>query len=425
MFTSISSDPAVLSNTLIVLALLFLGYIFLLKEQEPKLNWAAFYSVLYTFITLPIVNYFCVEFGMWNFIGQDVNSIQLPFNIYFLWVVAWCILPIFLLKGRYILLVAALLFWLDILVMPELEKIGILSLHKNWLLGELLLIALVFMPSYFWASCSYNNKCIGVRAFFQVVVMGCAFLIGLPFILQVYGLIDTIQLHSAPFTLQIFIIIVFPSLVAVVDLVSKGEGTPFPYDPTNHLVKTGVYAYCRNPIQWSFALMFIPLSMYYSSYYLLVGALVSIAYSFGVSDYQEYADMEKRFGDDWNEYKRNVPKWRFLWKPTAVPKGEIYFDANCRQCSQISRWFSSKRAINLDIKTSSEFYNNTILQATYIDHNGIEFKSVRAIACCLEHINLAYATLGWFMRMPVINHILQAIIDSMVFEVKGDNCEIE
>jgi hypothetical protein len=165
--------------------------------------------------------------------------------------------------------------------------------------------------------------------------------------------------------------------------------------------------------------------MYYSSYYLLVGALVSIAYSFGVSDYQEYADMEKRFGDDWNEYKRNVPKWRFLWKPTAVPKGEIYFDANCRQCSQISRWFSSKRAINLDIKTSSEFYNNTILQATYIDHNGIEFKSVRAIACCLEHINLAYATLGWFMRMPVINHILQAIIDSMVFEVKGDNCEIE
>lgn len=425
MLISISSNYVAISTILIAVTFIFLGYIFLFKKQDSKLNWAIFYSSLYISVTLPIINYLCIKFGLWNFTEEGINSIQLPFNIYFLWVVVWGVLPIFFLKSKYILFIAVLMFWLDILIMPELEKIGILTLNKNWILGELILIGFVFIPSYYWAFCSYNNKNNGIRALFQIIVMSCFFLIGLPFILESYGLIDTIQIHSAPFTFQLFIIIVFPSLVAVFDLVKKGKGTPFPYDSTKNLIKTGIYAYCRNPIQWSFTLMFIPLSIYYSSFYFLIGSLVSIAYAFGVSDYQEYADMKQRFGDDWSEYKKNVPKWRFLWKPKAIPKGEVFFDANCNQCSQISKWFSKSKAINLDIKSSSKFHNNKILQVTYIDHNGMKFKSVNAIACSLEHINLAYATLGWFMRLPIINHILQLIIDTMDFDIKKDSCEIQ
>ncbi len=32
------------------------------------------------------------------------------------------------------------------------------------------------------------------------------------------------------------------------------------------------------------------------------------------------------------------------------------------------------------------------------------------------HVNLAYGTLACFMRFPVINHLLQAIVNSMGFE---------
>ena len=425
MHTLISTHYTTIVSFALATVFVFLGVIFLGKKQDSKLNWAIFYSFLYVAVTLPIANYLCIKFDFWQFSAEGLNSVQLPYDLYFIWTILWSVIPVFFFKGRYILPIAIFSFWLDVLMMPQLEKIGILTLNDNWMVGELILIIFVLLPSYFWAFCSYHNKNHGVRALLQVLVMGCIFLVGLPFILEIYGLIDPFKLHSAPFTLQFLIIIVFPSLIAVWDLVKKGNGTPFPYDPTENLVQTGVYAYIRNPIQWSFTFMFIPLSIYYESFYLLLGSVISVAYAFGVSDHQEYADMQLRFGEDWKNYKSNVPKWRFLWKPKAIPVGKIYFDANCNQCSQLSKWFSSSKAINLNIESSSDFPKKTILQATYIDHNGLEYKSVNAIACCLEHINLAYATLGWFMRLPIINPILQMIIDTMEFGENNENCEVE
>ena len=317
------------------------------------------------------------------------------------------------------------MLWIDILIMPELEQIGVILLNKNWLIGELALIIFVFIPSYFWAYASYNNKFNGLRALFQIIVMVAFFLVGLPFFLQTYQVIDLDELGFEPLTFQLFLIITFPSLVAVLDLVKKGEGTPFPFDPTKKLVKTGVYAYCRNPIQWSFTWMFIPLSIYSSSYYFLLGSISSIAYVFGVSDHQESDDMKKRFGSDWVDYQNNVPKWLFLWRPKGIPEGVVFFDTDCDQCSQIRSWFLNSRAINLNIKPASEFPGEMISQVTYVDSHGAEYKSINAIACCLEHINLAYATLGWFMRFPVINLLLQLIIDTMEFGSDRDQCEIE
>tara|TARA_B110000211_G_C14050693_1_gene541074 strand:+ start:507 stop:1784 length:1278 start_codon:yes stop_codon:yes gene_type:complete len=425
MLTLFSNNYGVIISSLVLFTLFFLGYLFVGKKQDVKLNWAMFYSTLYISIALSIVNYLCVKFNLWHFTEEGVNAIKLPFNILFLWVVLWGIVPVLIFKGKYLLLMSVLMFWLDILIMPVLEELGILVLNEKWFIGELILIAFVFIPGYFWSYCSLNNKYHGLRAIFQIAVMTGVFLIGLPFILMAYGLVETIDIYATPFILQLFLMLVFPALVAVFDLVKKGEGTPFPYDPTQKLIRTGVYAYCRNPIQWSFTLMFIPLSIYYESLYFLIGTIFSIAYAFGVSDYQEYADMELRFGKVWDAYKKEVPKWRFLWRPKTIPVGTVYFDANCNQCSEISKWFSNSKAINLDIKSSSEFPKSTILQVTYIDHNGIEFKSVSAIACCLEHINLAYATLAWFMRFPGINQFLQLIIDTMELGGREENCDVK
>ena len=411
----LSNQYTLIISILTLGGLCFLGYLFLFRQQDSKLNWALFYSALYVGTTLPIINYLCIKLQLWSFSEAVSNSIKLPFELYFLWLLLWSVIPVFYFKAKYIWVLALVLFWLDISTMPLLEEMGILFLEKNWWLGEVILICIVFLPSYFWAYCSYYKKHTGLRAVFQVFIMACLFLICLPFIMESYGLIKSSTVDFAPYTFQLFLILVFPSLVAVIDLVKKGRGTPFPYDPTLHLVRTGVYAYIRNPIQWSFTFMFIPLSIYYSSYFLLIGVIVSIAYSFGISDHQEYKDMQERFGEGWNQYKKNVPKWRFLWTPKSIPRGEIFFDANCIQCSQISRWFSDSKAINLDIKASDEFPKDSILQATYVDHNGIEYKSVSAIACSLEHINLAYASLAWFMRFPIINHVLQLIVDSMGF----------
>lgn len=412
---------ALIQTSITLVSFIFLGIIFLIKKQNSKLNWAIFYAVLYVTVALPIVNYGCVKFGYWSFI--KTNNINLPFDLYYLWVLIWAIIPVYFFKGKYIILITLSLFWLDFVLMPQLAKVGIITLNKNWLLGELLLIIFVLIPSYFWAYCSFNNKHIGLRATFQVTVMTLIFLIALPFIMANFGLINSFQVYYSPLIAQLLIIIVLPSLIAVNDLVKKGKGTPFPFDPTKNLVRTGVYAYIRNPIQWSFTFMFIPLAVYFQSYYLLIGVFISFIYTIGVSNPQEFDDMEVRFKYKWKNYKLIVPNWTFLWTPKNIPQGTIYFDYNCNQCSKVQKWFLNSKAINLVIKDAKDFPKNSILQATYIDENGIEFKSISAIACSLEHINLAYASLGWFIRLPIINFLLQSIIDSMEFEKKEKHCK--
>lgn len=401
----------IIRGLFITITLLFLFVLILRKTQDKKLNWAIFYSLLYTSISLVIVNNVCVHYEYWGF--TDTNSINIPFDIAFICIVLWGVIPVFFLEKKYFLICLLFIFWSDFVLMPQLEIYGLVTLSDNWLIGEFLLISLVFIPAFIWAYCSYHNKLTGLRAVFQIIVMTGFFVVGLPYVLHIYGLIETLNYSISIIKFQVLFIISFPALVAVLDLVTKGKGTPFPYDPTKKLVRTGVYAYCRNPIQWSFTLLFIPLSIYHSSWYLLIGSFVSIAYAVGVSDFQEYPDMELRFGEKWKVYTSTTPKWYFQWKTIHIPKGTIYFDFDCGICSDISQWFIKQNAPNLVVINASEYKGEKLQQVTYVDVDG---NSSQAIASALEHINLAYASLGWFLRLPIISFIVQAIVDATDFE---------
>ncbi len=407
---------------LVAFFLLFLAVVFLKERQTARGNWAVFYSALWVLVNLGFVNYLSVEWGCWHFVKD--NAIHMPVDLYFIWFVIWGVIPVYFFKGRYRWIIALVFFWIDILFMPLLEKYGVLKLNDSWLLGEVALIVLVFLPSYWWAFLSLIKKRADWRAVFQICIMTVLFVCIVPFTLFQYGLIEQLKFTWEPYLFQFTFILVFPALAAVQALVTQGKGTPFPYDETRNLVRTGVYAYCRNPIQWSFTLMFVPLSIHFSSYYFLLGSLVSVAYVVGVSDVQEYPDMEKRFGKDWSTHLQSVPKWMFLWKPIQIPKGTIYFDADCTQCSQIRAWFSKLDGCNLELKKASDYPGAQILQVTYVDHNGTVYKSVKAIASALGHVNLAWASLGWFMLMPGISLVLQAIVDSMRINIQEDACDL-
>jgi len=412
----------VIRSSLVALCLLIFMILFIFKTPKAKLNWTIFYSTLWVTFSLAIVNYILVEKNLWCFPSSTPLTINMPLDFFFIWIIFWGIIPVYFFKGKYALILCLTLFWLDLLLMPKLEELGLLQLNKYWLIGEVILILFVWFPSYVWAKIYYKKTHLKFRSLFQVIIMVLFLFITIPFIIKTY---NKLAFNIKPVTIYLFqfvFIIALPSLIAVIDLTTKGKGTPFPYDKTSILVKNGVYAYCKNPIQWSFTFLFIPLSYYYNSPLLLLGIVISIAYTIGVSNYQEYNDMKIRFGIDWINYKRNVPSWRFLWKPKAIPKGTIYFKKNCNQCEQIKSWFTKNNTQNLDIKFSNTYTHTTLLQVTYIDYLGKEYKSVKAIAHALEHINLAYASLGWFMRLPLINTVLQYIIDTMSFNEKEEQC---
>lgn len=402
----------------------FLVTIFIFMKQDKKLNLALFYSFLWTTLSLGALNYICVHYNLWRFISEQSLYIAMPLDFYFIWIVCWSVIPVYFFKGKYILIVALIFLWIDILCMPYLENLGILELGPNWLIGEFVLIALVYMPAYLWAKFSLEDKQLAWRVRLQVITMGFILILAVPFLLFTYQSKSFILENNAILN-QLIFIIALPSLIAVNDLYSLGKGSPFPLDPTKHLVQIGVYAYIKNPIQWSFTLLFIPLSILYKEPLLLIGLVTAIAYTIGVSNNQENADMTKRFGELWTNYDQNVPKWRFLWKPITIPQGTIYFKQDCNQCIELRAWFVMRKSSNLILKYAHEHPEN-IKQVTYTDYLGNNHSSVKAMAHAMEHINLGWACLGWLMRLPIINYVLQAIVNAIGFGPLEniENCEL-
>jgi protein-S-isoprenylcysteine O-methyltransferase Ste14 len=88
-----------------------------------------------------------------------------------------------------------------------------------------------------------------------------------------------------------------------------GVGTPAPFAPPKHLVVTGLYRYVRNPIYVSMAaavtgqglLLGQPILFGYAA----LGALPAAAF---VRLYEEPA-LARKFGAEYEEYRRNVPRW--------------------------------------------------------------------------------------------------------------------
>jgi len=416
----------VIRNGLVFLGLIFLGVLVLKKKQDQRLNWALFYSTLWVSLSLLVVNYLCIRWGFWDFAKGEELSLFIPYDLFFVWVLFWGIILPLILRGRHLLIIILVLLWIDIIAMPQLEEYRILKLNNNWLVGEIILILMVYLPAHLWFKYSLNKINVGVRSLFQLLCTAIIFVIGVPFVLFKYIPQPlSLDITYLTYLVQFGLIISLPSFIAVVDLNEKGEGTPFPYDPTKRLVRTGVYAYIRNPIQWSLTLIFIPLAIYYQSIYLLIGIVVAVLYTIGVANQEETDALRERFGESWINYKKSVPAWYFQWKPSNIPQGELYFKQDCKVCSEVSDWFKKRNSLNLIIRQSNEYYGSRILQVTYKSEDGHEYKSIRAIASGLEHINLAWAALAWFVRLPLISQLLQLIIDSMGLKDSPEQCKVD
>ena len=91
-------------------------------------------------------------------------------------------------------------------------------------------------------------------------------------------------------------------------LISRGRGTPLPLAPTQRLVTTGPYAYCRNPMALGEFLYLTGLGILLASPAFL--ALTWLVFFPAVVAYLklvEERELEQRFGKAYLAYKRAVP----------------------------------------------------------------------------------------------------------------------
>ena len=93
------------------------------------------------------------------------------------------------------------------------------------------------------------------------------------------------------------------------DFTFKGRGTPVPTDPPKELVVTGLYRHVRNPIYTGVLLIFLGHFLWFGYWSLLIYTVLAfLGVHFFVVLYEE-PTLKRKFGADYEDYLRNVPRW--------------------------------------------------------------------------------------------------------------------
>lgn len=88
-----------------------------------------------------------------------------------------------------------------------------------------------------------------------------------------------------------------------------GNGTIMPWDPTRKLVTVSLYGYVRNPMILSVITIEAGEALLFDSYWLALLAFLFFAINTVYFIFSEEPGLEKRFGPEYVEYKKNVPRW--------------------------------------------------------------------------------------------------------------------
>ena len=129
----------------------------------------------------------------------------------------------------------------------------------------------------------------------------------------------SLNLPKLPFNLDLIAyLLIFIGAILVISVfyffITFGKGTPVPKQittklATKKLVVKGPLKYTRNPMAIGFFLILLGMAFYYKSYSILfLTAIMAIIGHLFIVHIEE-KDMEQRFGKEYLEYKRKVPRW--------------------------------------------------------------------------------------------------------------------
>ncbi len=90
---------------------------------------------------------------------------------------------------------------------------------------------------------------------------------------------------------------------------SKGEGTPAPWDPPRKLVVRGPYRHVRNPMITGVLVMLLAEAVWFRSGLLAAWMALFFLANAVYFRLSEETGLERRFGEDYRLYKAQVPRW--------------------------------------------------------------------------------------------------------------------
>lgn len=123
--------------------------------------------------------------------------------------------------------------------------------------------------------------------------------------------------QKSVFWLAIFVAgIAFVLIIRTVSLFFKvGKGTPAPWDPPMNFVMLGPYRYLRNPMISGVLLVLLAESLLFQSWPLACWMCVFYIGNAIYFPLVEEKGLQGRFGEDYDVYCKNVPRWIPRLKP--------------------------------------------------------------------------------------------------------------
>ncbi|WP_031467258.1 methyltransferase family protein [Sciscionella sediminilitoris] len=102
----------------------------------------------------------------------------------------------------------------------------------------------------------------------------------------------------------------------------KAEGTPIPAAPTERLVVTGFNRYVRNPMYVGLLLAILGQALLFGNFRLLIYAAAAATAPAAFVHWYEEPTLARRFGAEYEEYRRAVPAFRPRLRPWTPEPAE-------------------------------------------------------------------------------------------------------
>jgi protein-S-isoprenylcysteine O-methyltransferase Ste14 len=163
-----------------------------------------------------------------------------------------------------------------------------------------------------WAKKEYSE---GARLA-ALLPAGILFLILIPYILLVVSPsldarlgLDRLSPGPASFIIGAILVVagLFFAQWSILVQFTRGRGTPLPMIPTQRLITTGPFQYCRNPMTLGTILAYLGLSIAAAT---IVGLILVAAFATPLLVYLkriEEQELAERFGEEYLAYRRDVP----------------------------------------------------------------------------------------------------------------------
>lgn len=108
------------------------------------------------------------------------------------------------------------------------------------------------------------------------------------------------------------------AIATIRQFATTGRGTLAPWDPPRHLVVRGAYRYVRNPMIAGVLLVLLGEALAFRALGVLIWFAAFAALNAAFIPLVEERMLERRFGDEYRQYRRSVPRWfprRTPWTP--------------------------------------------------------------------------------------------------------------